>query len=116
MKLRERQSIFARNAARLIEWCFRNGYEVTLGEAWRPQFAADEYAKQGKGSKTSLHCDRLAIDLNLFKDGVYLTNSDDYARAGVAWKALHEMNRWGGDFKKLRDGNHFSMSVGDGRL
>jgi len=25
------------------------------------------------------------------------------------------MNRWGGDFKKLKDGNHFSMSVGDGR-
>jgi len=112
MRLRERQSIFARNVARLIEWCFRSGYDVTLGEAWRPQFAADEYAKQGQGSKKSLHIDRLAIDLNLFKEGQFLTKNEDYSRAGDAWKALHEMNRWGGAFG---DGNHFSMSVGDGR-
>jgi hypothetical protein len=115
MSIRQQQSIFARNAAHLIEWCFRNGYEVTLGEAHRPQWVADEYAKQGKGSTQSLHIDRLAIDLMLFRDGAYLTKTDDYRRAGEAWVAIHEMNRWGGNWKKLKDGNHFSMSTGDGR-
>lgn len=114
MSLRDRQSIFARNVAHLIAWCFSNGYEVTLGEAYRPQVTAEAYAKQGSGIKNSLHCERLAIDLMLFKDGKYLTVTEDYRRAGEAWKALDEMNRWGGDFKRA-DGNHFSMSTGDGR-
>ncbi len=114
MNLRAQQSIFAENAARLIVWCFNNGYKVTLGEAHRPEWVAEEYAKQGKGSARSLHIDRLAIDLMLFKDGEYLTKTEDYARAGNAWMQLNEMNRWGGTFKKP-DGNHFSMSVGDGR-
>lgn len=106
MSIRHSQSTFCRNIARLIEWCFREGYEVTFGEG---------YVSSGTGHmKNSLHYERLAQDLNLFKDGKYLTDSADYRRAGEAWKQLHEMNRWGGDFKTA-DGNHFSMSIGDGR-
>jgi hypothetical protein len=106
MSIRHQQSIFARNVARLVEWCFLNGYEVTLGESYNA-------AKTGH-MKDSLHYERLAQDLNLFEDGKYLTDTKDYARAGNAWMQLHEDNRWGGIFKKP-DGNHFSMSVGDGR-
>lgn len=106
MSLRSNQSTFARNIARLVEWCFQNGYEVTLGEG---------YVSGGNGHmKNSLHYERLAQDLNLFRDGEYLTDTADYQRAGEAWKQLHESNRWGGDFR-FPDGNHFSMSIGDGR-
>ena len=106
MSLRNSQSSFARNIARLIEWCFCNGYEVTLGES---------YNAAGTGHmKDSLHYVRLAQDLNLFKDGIFLTDTKDYSRAGNAWMQLNEMNRWGGTFSKP-DGNHFSMSIGDGR-
>ena len=108
MTLREKQSIFARNVANLIEWCFLNGHEVTLGEAHRPEWVALEYAKQGKGSVNSLHIIRLAIDLMLFKDGEYLTQTEDYKRVGDAWKVLNSQNRWGGDFASRADGNHFS--------
>jgi hypothetical protein len=99
MTLRQKQSIFARNIARLIEWCFLNGYEVTLGEG---------YDDDGTGHmKGSTHYVRIGQDLNLFEGGVFLTKSEDYKRAGEAWKALHPLNRWGGDFPG--DGNHFSM-------
>ena len=35
MKLRERQSVFLLNAAKLIIWAFDNGYELTGGELLR---------------------------------------------------------------------------------
>ncbi len=106
MTLSERQQIFTRNVAKLIEYVFNAGYACTFGEAYRPQPMADLYAKQGKGIKLSLHTVRLAVDLNLFKNGKYLTDTADYEPIGVYWEALHPENAWGGRFK---DGNHFSM-------
>jgi hypothetical protein len=110
-ELRLNQSVFARNVGRIIEWCYRTGYEVTLGEAWRPQWVAEEYHNQGKGIRNSLHCERLALDINLFKDG-NLAGEADHKRLGEAWKQLHTSNRSGSDFK---DFGHLSMSTGDGR-
>ena len=60
------QAMFAQNVARLIEYIFKTGYYCTLGECWRSPEQAEIYVKQGKGIKNSLHCQRLAIDLNLF--------------------------------------------------
>lgn len=91
------------------------GYEVTLGEAWRSPETALEYAKQGKGIKNSLHTMRLAIDLNLWKNGMYLTDSIHYRKAGGIWKSYSTVECeccWGGDFKPKVDGNHFSISHG----
>lgn len=95
MTLREKQSLFARKVSDLIAYAYNQGYEVTLGDAM---------AKSGhvKGSK---HYDRLAIDLNLFKDGEYLTETDDHRFLGEYWKSLG--GTWGGDFKR-KDGNHYS--------
>lgn len=109
MKLSERQRIFARNVARLIEFIYDRGYECTLGEAWRTKEQAEWYASRGLGVNNSLHCVRLAIDLNLFKDGVYLTKTEDYEFAGTFWLALHVENTWGG---AGNDGNHFAMARG----
>lgn len=110
MTLRERQEIFALNAAKLIEFIFnQEGYTCTLGEAYRPEVTAQAYAKKGTGIKNSLHTQRLTIDLNIFYKGTYLTNSKAYAFAGEYWESLHPDNAWGGHFN---DGNHFSMSYG----
>lgn len=110
MKLSEMQFIFTRNVAKLIEHIFEEGYYCTLGEAHRTQEQALSYAKKGLGTVNSLHCERLAIDLNLFSPtGEYLTSTEDYERFGSYWKKLNSSNRWGGDFKK-KDGNHFSYS------
>lgn len=102
--LRQKQSRFAYMVAQLILQAYQRGYEVTLGEAYRSPEEAARLAKLGKGIKNSTHTLRLAIDLMLFKDGVYLTKTEDYAELGQWWKA--QGGSWGGDF---RDGNHFSF-------
>jgi len=109
MTLSLKQQMFAVNVAKLILRINEAGYSCTLGEAWRTPEMAEIYAKRGTGIKRSLHCDRLAIDLNLFKDGVYLPQSEAHKPFGEFWCSLNAMNRWGGDFTKP-DGNHYSMS------
>ena len=106
MKLSEKQAIFAVNVARLILWANEQGYRLTFGEAFRPKEMAEIYAKRGIGIKDSQHTKRLAVDFNLFCHGEYMTDSESYARLGVAWEALHPDNRWGGRFG---DGNHMEM-------
>ncbi|RME23518.1 MAG: M15 family peptidase [Deltaproteobacteria bacterium] len=76
------------------------GYEVTLGEAYRHPDAT-------WGHPRSLHKQRLAIDLNLFKDGRYLTDTASYEPLGTFWEAIG--GSWGGRFQ---DGNHFSLAHG----
>lgn len=106
--LPEYQQLFAVCVATLILRLEELQYRVTFGEAYRPPETAALYAKQGRGIVKSLHCDRLAVDLNLFRDGEYLTSTEDYRSAGMIWKALNPFARWGGDFAKP-DGNHFSF-------
>ena len=102
--LRQKQSRFAYMTALLILQCYQRGYEVTLGEAHRSNEEAQRLALAGKGIPNSVHRLRLAIDLMLFKDGKYLTATEDYREIGQWWKAMG--GAWGGDFK---DGNHFSF-------
>ena len=109
MTLGQKQRLFAQLVGTLIAHAYTLGYELTFGEAWRSPETARAYAVQGKGIANSLHTKRLAVDLNLFRDGVYLTRSADYATLGAYWKGLHELARWGGDFSSRPDGNHFSL-------
>lgn len=104
--LSAKQRRFTLMVAHLIEWAYGNGYEITLGEAYRPPETAALYAKQGKGISRSLHTVRLAIDLNVFKDGIYLTETHQYKPLGEYWESLG--GAWGGRFLRA-DGNHFSL-------
>ncbi len=107
--LRQKQSRFAMAVARLILKADELGYAVTFGEAWRTPEQAKLNAAKGTGISSSLHIDRLAIDLNLFKDGRYITGGEGHSILGPWWKSLHRDHRWGGDFK-LKDFNHYSLS------
>ena len=110
MTLSDRQEVFAKNVAALITYIFGMGYKCTLGEVYRTPEQAALYAKMGKGIEDSLHCKRLAIDINLFNDqNVYLQDSKDYERIGIFWEKLHPDNRWGGRWKTRPDGNHMEM-------
>ena len=103
--LREKQSRFAIMAARLILQAQAMGYEVTLGEAYRSPAEAARLAAAGRGIARSLHTDRLAIDLNLFKNGRYLDSTEDHRPLGEWWESIG--GAWGGRFK---DGNHYSLA------
>ena len=99
MGLRDKQSEFARRVPLLIRRAFEMGYEVTLGDAYRDP-------RCPYGSKSSRHKSRLAIDLNLFKDGVYLRKTSDHKELGEYWEALGGI--WGGRFN---DGNHYEWPL-----
>lgn len=114
MTLGAKQELFAQLVAALIQQAKALGFTVRLGEAWRPPETAQLYARKGIGSANSLHCDRLAVDLLLFKNGRYLSQTEDYQPLGAWWKKQHPLCRWGGDFKSRPDGNHFSLEH-DGR-
>jgi hypothetical protein len=104
MTLREKQSEFARMVARLIDKATEMGYEVTLGDAFRdPRLHGVVGVKRGYGAASSFHKMRLAIDLNLFKDGEFLPSTDAHEPLGGWWESVG--GTWGGNF---RDGNHYS--------
>lgn len=111
MTLRQKQSLFAKLLALLILKAYDLGYEVTLGEVWRTKASIDAMVAAGKGIRTTLHAQRLAADLNLFKDGKYLTGTEDHRELGEWWEKQHKLCRWGGRFKR-RDGNHYSLTHG----
>jgi len=106
--LRQKQSRFVRYVARLIGFATDSGYEFTFGECWRTPEQAQWNADHGLGIANSLHISRLAIDLNLFKDGIMLTSVDAFAPLGIYWKNLATDCSWGGDFSKP-DVYHFSI-------
>jgi hypothetical protein len=98
MTLRQKQSKFSVMAARLILHAESIGYEVTLGDAYRDP-------RCPYGSETSLHKKRLALDINLFRDGVYLPRTEDHLELGLFWESIG--CSWGGRFM---DGNHYSLA------
>lgn len=109
MTIREKQSLFVRLVARLINKATALNYELTFGEAFRTPEQAALNAKTGAGIANSLHIQRLAIDLLLFKDGVWLTKTADYTQLGEWWEQQSTPEAtccWGGRFG---DGNHFSI-------
>lgn len=103
--LLSRQQLFAQMVARLILEASRMGYQVTLGDAYRdPRVFGKMGERQGYGESRSAHKQRLAIDLNLFKEGKFLSTTEDHRPLGEWWEA--QGGAWGGRFQ---DGNHYSL-------
>ena len=133
MTLLQRQNKFVRFIVQLLNYGHELGYEFAFGEALRsdeqaeinslgqegrsilaniiqpkfPELAA-RILNNGKadGIRFSIHQDKLAIDLILFKDGKWLSKTEDYLLLGEYWESLDAECHWGGRF---RDGNHFSI-------
>lgn len=110
MTLSEKQRLFTKCVGQLIDWAYAHGYELTLGDAFRSPQQAAANAAAGSGIANSLHTQRLAIDLNLFINGVYQSDSAAYKPLGDFWKSLDPGCCWGGDFVTRADGNHFSIT------
>lgn len=113
--LGQKQRRFLPLVSKLIDFAYAQGYELSAGECYRSPEQAALNAQHGVGIANSLHILRLAIDLQLFKDGQYLTKSEDYRPLGEYWKTLDPEAAWGGDFRDAKgdpkpDGDHFSLS------
>lgn len=109
MTLREKQSIFVNLIAELIFYAQSLGYALTFGETYRSKEEAIRLAKLNKGIVNSLHTVKLAIDLNLFKNGKWLTKTSDHEILGIWWEQQSFADIkciWGGRFG---DGNHYSI-------
>jgi hypothetical protein len=106
MTLREKQSLFCLLVGELLQHAYDENYSLTFGETYRSPEEAERLARAGKGIRNSLHTVRLAIDLNLFKDGKFLASTEDHRPLGEWWEQQHPLCRWGGRFG---DGNHYSL-------
>lgn len=106
--LGDKQKRFMRLVPRLIDKAHELGFEVTLGDGYRdPRAFGPMGTRRGYGESNSCHKLRLAIDLNLFRDGKYLTTTDAHRALGEWWEKQDDDARWGGRFN---DGNHYSMT------
>lgn len=113
MRLGEKQRAFAWCVHQLIGEIYRRGYEISFGDAYRdPRVFGGWGTAAGYGSGRSLHKRRLAIDLNLFKDGRYLRSTEAHRQFGEFWIALGVAHgyplQWGGSNGR-NDGNHYSF-------
>lgn len=79
------------------------GYEWTYGDAFRDPDCP-------YGSRRSLHSERLAIDINLYREGIWLDKTEDHTPLAEFWEGLG--GSWGGRFG---DGNHYSLEHGGRR-
>ena len=112
MSLGAKQRMFTKMVGDLIAYAYLHGYELTFGDAYRDprvhgEQGAIKHGENGKriyGRKNSNHKIRLAVDFNLFKDGVYLQETSDHEFLGLFWEEMG--GAWGGRFE---DGNHYSL-------
>lgn len=110
MSLSEKQQIFTRNIACLIQRAEALKIGLTFGHAWRSLEEQKRLKAEGK-SKTlkSKHLSRLAVDFNFFINGKLTYDKHKLQCLGDYWESLHEDNRWGGNWTSFVDTPHFEM-------
>ena len=123
MTLREKQSAFLLDFAKLIIFAYEQGYELSSGELLRTKSQQYLYfegynlmkigsdlklAKTKPVSKTmnSKHLLKLAGDLNLFKDGELVSDRKSFKPLADYWRALDKKNEsgfdWGWDYSHFQ--------------
>lgn len=113
MSLSAEQAKFTEDLGKLLAWASKPpNRRVRMREVTRYPWVAAAMKFFGRGSEKSLHIDSLAADivLDILMNGKwnYQAKSEAYAELGAYWKSLDPKNRWGGDWKSRKDGNHFS--------
>jgi len=109
MTLGEKQELFMELLPHLLIFARARGYTLRGGDLFRDPRVHGDFGDRYEGSYSkarSVHKLKLAIDLNLFKDEKYLTETADHEPLGIFWERLHPLCRWGG---RWNDGNHYSI-------
>jgi hypothetical protein len=107
MSLVPKQQRFAVAIAKLILYADSIGLPVTFGDAYRDKRLHGAMGvKQGYGEANSCHKLRLAVDLNIIKDGK-LAPESEYLKLQAYWR-----ENLGGSKTIPGDANHFSWQEG----
>lgn len=107
MPLGEKQQLFMRLLPRLIDKAHDLGFEVRGGDLFRDPRCFGKFGeKKSYSASNSCHKLKIAIDLNLFKNGEYKIRTMDHEELGMWWEKQHELCRWGG---RWNDANHYSL-------
>lgn len=101
MTLGQTQELFARLECQLRMRVLLAGYDVRLGHIFRSRAEAIKFGKEN-----SVHRKKLAVDYNLFLNGVWQKSTADHRPFGEWWEQQHPLCRWGG---RWGDGNHYSL-------
>jgi len=131
--LSSKQSRFTLNIAKLLLWMSECGYQPKLGEGKRSDeqaeinaigvegrsrvaaliklefpLLAQKIVNNGKnnGIRNTVHEKQLGQDIDLLKNGAYLSTTEDHRRFGEWWENQGPDHRWGG---RWGDGNHYSF-------
>jgi hypothetical protein len=107
MKLGAKQELFARMEPLLFLYTQFLGYSIRGGDGFRDPRTHGEFGeKKGYGRKYSCHKLKLARDLNLAKDGIYLEGE----AAQIAHEKIHDFwDLLGGAQRIAGDMNHYSL-------
>ena len=107
MSLSATQQQFALSLAKLVIYADSIGLPVTFGDAYRdPRLHGAMGVKLGYGSANSCHKLRLAVDLNIIKNGA-LAPESEYIKLQDYWR-----KNLGGSPMIPGDSNHFSWAHG----
>lgn len=103
-ELLELQWKFMRALPLLILKAHELGYECSCGDALRDERVFGKVGeRKGYGHPSSAHKVKLAFDLNLFKDGKYITDWTGHKELHDYWDTL------GGAERITGDPNHYSF-------
>jgi hypothetical protein len=100
-----KQQEFAVAIAKLVLYATEIGLPVTFGDAYRdPRLHGEMGIKKGYGMASSCHKLRLAVDLNIIKDGK-IADVSEYKKLQKYWH-----DNLGGSELIEEDANHFSWA------
>mgnify|MGYP001568947477 FL=1 len=115
MTLSEKQRKFSKLLAEFILKIYDMGFEVTFGHVYRDTDTQKRMVEAGLSKiMQSKHCDRLAVDFNIWVGKQYTSDPQAYRPLGELWEKMG--GSWGGRFgvkteeynsKVGWDSNHF---------
>lgn len=114
MNLGEKQRLFSRLLADLIQFIYAHGYECAMAEGY-VGLSIDKPGEDTPHKRTGGHFKKISQDIDLFKlnpqtgQMEWLTKTAHHKIFGEYWETLHPLCRWGGRFG---DGNHYSLEDG----
>ena len=112
MSLVTEQAAFLLDVVKLVEYATQQGFVITGGELYRTPEQQQIHVRAGRSrTMNSMHLKRCAIDLNFFKDGKLVYDTNVLNPIGLYWESLNPKNNWGGFWKSLKDVPHFERKV-----